>query len=36
MTGGIITKPFDTIIPIEKINFYPSKQNPKFIILEIK
>ena len=35
MTGGIITKPFNTIIPIEKINFYPSKQNPKFIIIDL-
>ena len=29
MTGGIIPKGFDTIIPIEKINFYPSKKNKK-------
>ncbi len=36
MTGGIITKPFNTIIPIEKINFYPNKQNPKFIIIDRK
>ena len=36
MTGGIITKPFNTIVPIEKIDFYPSKQNPKFIINDRK
>jgi len=36
MTGGIISKPFNTIIPIEEINFYPSKQNPKFIIIDRK
>jgi molybdopterin molybdotransferase len=36
MTGGIISKPFNTIIPIEKINFHPSKQNPKFIIIDRK
>ena len=36
MTGGIISKPFNTIIPIEKIDFYPSKQNPKFIIIDKK
>jgi molybdopterin molybdotransferase len=36
MTGGIISKPFNTIIPIEKIDFYPSKQNPKFIIIDSK
>ena len=29
-------KPFDTIIPIEKIDFYPSKKNPKFIIIDHK
>ena len=36
MTGGIISKPFNTIIPIEKIDFYPTKQNPKFIIIDHK
>ena len=36
MTGGIISKPFNTIIPIEKIDIYPSKQNPKFIIIDRK
>ena len=29
MTGGIIPKGFDTIIPIEQINFYPNKKNKK-------
>ena len=33
MTGAIIPKGFDTIIPIEKINFYPNKKNPKFILI---
>ncbi len=36
MTGGIISKPFNTIIPIEQIDFYPNKQNPKFIIIDHK
>ncbi len=36
MTGGIVSKPFNTIIPIEKINFYPNKKNPKSIIVEQK
>ena len=36
MTGGIISKPFNTIIPIEKIDFYPTKKNPKFIIIDRK
>ena len=29
MTGAIIKKPFDTVIPIEKIKFYPSKKKTK-------
>lgn len=36
MTGAIIEKPFDTIIPIEKIKFFPNKVKPKFIILKEK
>ena len=34
MTGGIVPKGFDTIIPIEQIVFYPNKNNPKYIILD--
>ena len=33
MTGAIIPKGFDTIIPIEKISYYPNKKNPKFILI---
>ena len=33
MTGGIIFQPFNTVIPIEQINFYPNKKNPKSIII---
>ena len=36
MTGAIIQKPFDTIIPIEQIHFFPNKSSPKFIILQKK
>ncbi len=36
MTGAIIKKPFDTVIPIEKIKFYPNKKNPKYIIINKK
>ena len=36
MTGAIIKNPFDTIIPIEDINFFPSKQNAKYIIINKK
>ena len=35
-TGAIIKKPFDTIIPIEDIEFFPSKQNAKYIIINKK
>ena len=31
MTGGIISKPFNTIIPVEQIIFYPNKKKPKSI-----
>ena len=36
MTGGIISNPFNTIIPIEKIIFYPNKENPQSIIINQK
>ena len=34
MTGGILPKGFDTIIPIEQIKFYPSKLNSYSIIID--
>ena len=34
MTGGIIPKGFDTIIPIEKIIFYPNNNKPKKILID--
>ena len=36
MTGAIIKKPFDTVIPIEHISYFPNKRNPKYIILDKK
>ncbi len=36
MTGAIVQKPFDTIIPIEEIKFFPNKLKPKYIILHKK
>ena len=36
MTGAIIRKPFDTVVPIEQIKYFPNKINPKFIILNKK
>ena len=36
MTGGIIPKGYDTIIPIEQIIFYPDKKNPQYILINKK
>jgi len=36
MTGGILPKIFDTIIPIEEIIFYPNKRKPKYILVDKK
>ena len=36
MTGGIIPKGFDTIVPIEQIVFYPNKTNKKYILIDKK
>ena len=36
MTGGIIPKGFDTIIPIEQIVFFPNKENAKYILVNKK
>ena len=36
MTGAIIPKFFDTIVPIEKIIFYPNKKNKKYITINKK
>jgi molybdopterin molybdotransferase len=36
MTGALIPKFFDTIIPIEQIIFYPKNKNKKFIVIDAK
>jgi len=36
MTGALVPKPFNTVIPIEVIDFYPNKKNPKFILINKK
>ena len=36
MTGGLLPKGFDTIIPIEQIIFYPNQESPKFIFVNKK
>ncbi len=36
MTGGIISNPFNTIVPIEKVIFYPNKKKQQSIIINQK
>ena len=36
MTGALIPRSLDTIVPIEQINFYPNKKNAKYILLNKK
>ena len=36
MTGGIIPKHFDSIIPVEKIKYFPSKQKPTHIVVDFE
>ena len=36
MTGALVPKHFDTIIPIEVVNFFPNKKKPKFIVINKK
>ena len=36
MTGALISKPFDTVIPIEQIKFYPNIKNKKYILINKK
>jgi len=34
MTGAIIPKPFDTILPVEKAKYFPSKKKPTHIVVD--
>ena len=36
MTGALIEKPFDTVIPIEQAKFYPNIKNKKYILINKK
>ena len=36
MTGAIIKKPFDTIIPVEQAQFFPNQTKPKYLIINKK
>tara|TARA_B100000686_G_scaffold189654_1_gene196341 strand:+ start:680 stop:1927 length:1248 start_codon:yes stop_codon:yes gene_type:complete len=34
MTGAIVPKPFDSIIPVEKVKYFPSQKKPTHIIVD--
>ena len=34
MTGAIIPKPYDTVIPVEKVKYFPSKKKPTHIVVD--
>ena len=34
MTGGLVSEPFDSIIPIEKAKYFPTKEKPTHIIVD--
>ena len=36
MTGAVIQKPFDTVIPTENIKYFPNKENANYIIITNK
>ena len=36
MTGAIISRPFNTIIPVESVKTFKSKNNNRYIILKKK
>ena len=36
MTGGLVPKPFDSVLAVEKAKYFPSKENPTHIIVEQK
>ena len=36
MTGAIIKKPFDTIIPVEQAQFFPNRTKPKYLVINKK
>ena len=34
MTGAIVPKPYDSIIPVEKVKYFPSKKKPTHILID--
>jgi len=33
MTGGLVPKPFDSVLAVEKANYFPTKEKPTHIII---
>ena len=33
MTGGLIPKPFDSVLAVEKAKYFPTKEKPTHIII---
>jgi len=36
MTGALICKPFNSVVPIEDVNFFPNERKPKYITIDKK
>ena len=36
MTGGLVPKPFDSVIAVEKVKYFPTKEKPTHIIIDQK
>ena len=34
MTGGLVPKPFDSVLAVEKAKYFPTKENPTHIIID--
>ena len=34
MTGGLVPKPFDSIIPVEQVKYFPSKKKSTHIVVD--
>ena len=34
MTGGLVPKPFDSVVAVEKVKYYPSRKKPTHIIIK--
>ena len=34
MTGGIIPRPFNSVVPVEKVKYFPTKEKATHIIID--